>query len=450
MALALETLLSRQKEVFDTFIANNGREVSIMPLVKKYIIEDGVEDNMYSYTKIFDYMNMYINSNQPTEEELETYKKVTTISDETKLKRGKEIVLLLIENRMHWKEVSILAKKFAMEDGKLYSYPSETMHEWRKFFLQNNHDEDIIRNYNIARELNKKRVSTNYDVLLIDKLLEFESQEKAVTFIEQLKISRTSLKALLDAYKVLFPTKKDEAQQVDELINEAFKDTPLQPKKFAEYTIEKRQDRIIRFKNLLEEYTISDIERISDLFEKYNFTKYSFPETLKDMQVSNDKIISLLIDKYEIKVATIMNKRINEINQIINGLFNGINYNGTYYKMNLYDIKMITDMPIEELMHYAFKFIPRQDYTKFKKFMDNKLACRKYPTKQELFESVNYGKSGRMATDEEKWAVIDFMEEQGWPYQTQLFMDTISRYMDNLIDLHNNEVIEEDIPKMNK
>ena len=36
MAILLETILKRQKEVFDLYIANNGREVSLQPLVKKY------------------------------------------------------------------------------------------------------------------------------------------------------------------------------------------------------------------------------------------------------------------------------------------------------------------------------------------------------------------------------------------------------------------------------
>lgn len=451
MALPLETLLARQKEVFNVFIANNGREVSIMPLVKKYSQEDGLIDTPYSYTKIFDYIKMYVNSDRITEEELAIYQGLLDVPEELKIKRGKEIVTFLIENRMNWKEVAILAKKYAMEDGRFLSYPAETMKEWRRIFLNQNQDEEIIKNYQAARELNRRRVSQEYDVLLLDKLLEFKSIEEAAKFIESINISRVSLMGLLDAYKVLFPTKQDETKRVQEIIDLAFKDTQAISKNFIQHTETKRQERVINFKALLEEFTISDIERIDTLYSKYNFTKYTFNETLKDMQVSNDKIISLLIDKYELKIATIINRRVEEVKQILSGLYNGINYNGAFHKLNFYDVKIITDMSIDELLWYAYKFSPRADYFKLKEFINNKTACRKYDTKEELFESVNYGQGGRMATDEEKLLVINFMEEQGWPYQTQLFMDTMSRYMMNLIDLDPlPDDLKEESPKMNK
>ena len=57
MAILLETILTRQKEVFDMFIANNGREVALQPLIKQYSFED---DITYPHTIIRDYLKMYI------------------------------------------------------------------------------------------------------------------------------------------------------------------------------------------------------------------------------------------------------------------------------------------------------------------------------------------------------------------------------------------------------
>ena len=435
MALPIETLLIRQKEVFDTFIASNGKEVSIMPLVRKYSKEDGIEINTHSPSKILDYIKMYVESDRITEEELSKYKSLLDIPLETKLARGKEIALFLTVNRMSWKEAPILGKKYTQEDGKFHMYTKETLVEWLSLFLSQNKDMEIERNYQAAKELKKKRISKEYNVLLLDKVLDFKTQEEAISFIKSIDISRVSMNGLLESYRILFPTKIEEVKRIGSIIEEAFKEQPKISPAFVQYNEDKRKERIIKFKELLEEYTVSDIERIDLLLPKYGLTKCAFEELLKDLQVGDNKIIRLLIDKYELKIAAIISRRVEEVNQILSGINNGINYNGLFYRFNFYDLKIITDMSMDEIKWYAYKFTARSDYKRIKDFIDIKTNCRKYNTKEELFQAVNFGHSGRMATDEEKMLVIEYMERNNWPFQTQLFMDTISRYMNNLIEI---------------
>lgn len=453
MALPIETLLIRQKEVFDTFIQNNGREVSIMPLVRKYSKEDGIEINTHSPSKILDYIKMYVESDRISDEELAKYQSLLEIPLEKKIARGKEIALFLTANRMSWREAPILGKKYTQEDGKFQMYPKEALVEWLSLFLSNNTDLEIERNYQAAKELKKKRVSKEYNVLLLDSLIEFKTIEEAASFVKSIDISRISMNGLLDSYKILFPTKKEEAERIKLIIEEAFKEQQKIPAAFIQYNEDKTKERTIKFKELLEEYTVSDIERIDVLLPKYGFTKCGFEELLKDLQVGDNKIIRLLIDKYELKIVSIINRRVEEVKLILSGLNNGINYNGSFYKFNFYDLKTITDMSMDEIKWYAYKYVARADYKKIKDFIDIKTNCRKYNTKEELFNAVNFGHAGRMATDEEKMTVIEFMEANNWPLQTQLFMDTISRYMNSLIMIENNEdeTQELEMPtKMNK
>ena len=136
MAVMLETILKREKEVFDTFISNNGREISLQPLLIKYSKEDLNESEKYPYTILFDYLKMYTTSLLISEEELEQYKKAAYLPKNTILKRGREVIERLIENNNHWNEIGVVSKQYALEDGRYRSYSSETLKEWVNTYLK--------------------------------------------------------------------------------------------------------------------------------------------------------------------------------------------------------------------------------------------------------------------------------------------------------------------------
>ena len=453
MAILLETILKRQKEVFDLYIANNGREVSLQPLVKKYSEEDLENGQLYPFVKVFEYLKLYISSENISEQELEEYNRVTTMNYEMKFNRGKEIVMYLIENQNRWNEMAVLAKKYAVEDGRFRSYTSDELKEWRRVFLENNKDEELDKTYRTVVELSRNRKNTGYDLNLLKKLLEFNNIEEAAKFVTKISISQKSFNTLVSAYQTIYPNKKTELEYIKSVREEVFNKKENTTKFVPSATIAaKKEQKLIRFKNMLEEYLTSDIEKISDLYSKYEFRDYSFKEFYKDMEATEDKILQLLMNQYEAKITAIAEIRREEVNKILIGIVSGVSYGGAYRKINYYDIKMITDMSLDDILKYAHKFFTRREYELIKTFVENKLISRTYQTKEELFASVNYGRNGKMVSDEEKWMVINFIESNNWPYSTQLFLDTICRYLDKelVIEEEQEEVLEENKAKMNK
>lgn len=445
MAVLLETILTRQKEVFDMFIANNGREVALQPLIKQYSFED---DTTYPHTIIRDYLKMYISSLNATEEDIKKYKKASTISDALKIKRGKEIVERLIENNVNWSEMSIFAKRYAIEDGKFRSYESHDLHEWKRLFLTNNTDKDLDTRYRKAVELKNKRKKSGYDLELLKELLEYQDIDKAKDFIISISISNKSITELLNAYIIIYPNNVTEITYLREAIEKAFENTQPTGKFVQNNKVqEKKQQRLLNFKNMIEEYVISDIEKIEVLFDKYNYTSYQFEETLKDMEATTDNIMRILLDNYEAKLASIAETRRNEVERIIIGITYGVCYGEEYQRFNMYDLKMITDMSNNDIKKYAHKYFTPQEYKLVTSFLDNQGDTR-YKTRDELFSSINYGRNGRMVTEEEKWLAIEYMESNNWGYSSRLLMDILKRYMDNNITLSSNT--DEIEIKMNK
>lgn len=452
MAVTLSKVLEREKEVFDAYIANSGREVALQPLIRKYSQEDLPDGQVYPFIKVFDYLKLYVSSNIITPEELEKFNEASEVDYNKKVARGKEIVELLIENRCRWSEVSILSKKYAIEDGKFRSYSSDTLKEWRRLFLSQNTDVELEKMYRTVVELSRNRETSGYDLMLLDKVTEYKSIEEAAKFIAAINISYKSITTLLNAYKTVYPNKNEEFAFITKVIAEAFKEE-TNNKKFIPTASDsaKKVQKIINFKNILEDYLTADVEKIESLFAKHHFTKYSFEEIYKDMEGTTDPILKMLINQYEAKLIAIGEVRREEVEQILRGLVNGISYGGAYRRFNYYDLKQITDMSLDDILKYAHKFFTRREYEMIKNFIQTRLISRTYRTREELFESVNYGKNGRMVTDEEKWDVITFMEANNWPYSTQLMIDTLSRYMDNdVVFFENNEITEEIEIKMNK
>lgn len=454
MALALETLLKRQKEIFEVFIANKGREVSLLPLVQKYRQEEGENHKTITFSKIYDYLRLYVSSNNISPSELEVYTRVTTMSDETKIKRGEEIVRLLVANRCDWREVSALAIKYAKEDGRIRSYTSETMKEWRSLFLINNKNDPLTIMYRKVLELSRNRTTQGYDILLLDKIVECPDLTSAMEFVRSIKISRTSLMDLLSAYRVVYPTKTDEQAFLIDCINGVF--AKSQNTQRYNPTIDpKKTQKLNNFKELLEEYTITDIEDIDTILGKHNFTKYSFNEFLKDQRASNDKVLQLLIDKYDLKTMSINARRSQELETILGYILNGICYGKEFLKFNSYDLKMTTDLSWDDIIKYATRLLRQGELVTIRRFIENITANREYETPEELVEAVNYGITGTMATLEDKWTVAEFMTSQGWPYNAQLFTDTLARYLHHDIAIQKTMIpstseTEEIVGKMNK
>ena len=128
---------------------------------------------------------------------------------------------------------------------------------------------------------------------------------------------------------------------------------------------------------------------------------YGFEEMYKDMEGSMDPIIRMLIDQYDAKQIAIGQIRKEEVEKILFGIVSGVTYGTSYKKMNYYDIKAITDMSLDDILKIANKYFTQREYEMIKEFIQNRLISRTYKTRDELFNSINYAKNGRYATDEE-------------------------------------------------
>ena len=172
----------------------------------------------------------------------------------------------------------------------------------------------------------------------------------------------------------------------------------------------------------------------------------------KDMEGNIDPIIRMLIDQYDAKQIAIGQVRKEEVEKILFGIVSGVTYGNSYKKLNYYDIKAITDLSLDDILKVGSKYFTQREYEMIKEFIQNRLISRTYKTRDELFNSINYAKNGRYATDEEKWMVISYMEFHKWPYSSQLMMDTLVRYIDGdiTLSLPTEDLTEETEIKMNK
>lgn len=429
-SIDLETHLIRRREVFNHYITNRGREISLLPLLKKYSAEDGIPKPGYSFEYIEGLLIQYLESDEISREQTVSYNNTKKISKNIIMKRGREIIMAMIESKCDWSVVVKLGEKYAKEDGKIRPYSDSILYKYRNYYFDHTDEEDIKIQYAIVFELAKRSTTSGYDIEFVNSITKMESVEKAVALVKNVGISKTSLKSLRNAYGVLYPANEKELGVIDEIIENAY--APETPVKFVESDGPSKSAlaRIERLKPLLEDYLCSDYESIEVLFPQHKFTKYSFKEVLKDTTESRDLILRNLLDKYFAKEDSILMSKKMVTDSIVDGIKNGVNYGKGFRTFNTFDLFQLTRMTVPKIVPYLYKLYNKSLAISIKEKLEKMVTSRTYETADELMASVNYSLNGRTLTDEEKLLIVTFMEQGGWPYMTNLFNDTARRYIE--------------------
>lgn len=428
--ISIDEYLKRQKDVFNTYVESHGRETSLLPLIDEYKKNDKVD---YREEDVLRYLTSYIKSNLITKEELDSYNQTRVISNEIIFRRGKTIVKALIQSQGDQSELTKYASYFARQDGKFNPYPMRYIYKCRDYYLTHSKNQTLVGCYKTIINLVKRG---EYDVELLNQILALESNQEAIKFINQINISKASLRTLIEEYKVLYPANNDDINRLNNIYKEAYKFNE-KVVKFIDLKPEHEtlNERIKKLKRILEEYLISDIRDISDLYPKYRFTDYKFRETIKDAKTGNDIILNSLLNKYFAKEQYILEQIKNIIDKIIQAYENGVFYGNGYRKMNLYDYYILkVEYTTDELITYAKKIYNRNDYNKIVTILRS--FKEKQVTSSSLLNTLSKDKS---LTNEQIEDVISYLEYSNLPLSEELFYATLERYNDKDIEFENNE-----------
>lgn len=423
--IKLNDYLKRQKELFSAYINSSGKEISVNPFVSVYSKEDG---NAYTSEDLLRYIDSYVKSNLISEEEKASFEATKLVPNDIIFKRGRIIIDAIIESQGNTKDLDKLGREFAKKDGKLHPYDQKYLLKCRDYYLKTSKNADVLLAYKNVCELVTRG---SYDIELPIKILEIKDNKKAIEFISRINISKSSLRRLVNEYETLYPANTANITRLNYLLKEAYK-TENTVVKFFETKIshDRVQDRLINLRRMLEEYLISDIEDISELFDKYHFNSYKFNETLKDAKTGRDLLLNNLITKYEAKRISINNTYKDTISKIMQAKTNGINYGYGYREFNLYDYYMIKgDSKDEDLCKYAYEIYEPEDADAIVNVI--KEYTTESSSSRELLQELH--------KDENPDLILDYLEYANLPLCEEMFEAVSTRFKDNDISF---EVVE--------
>lgn len=427
--IKLNDYLKRQNELFDAFITSSGREVSVEPFVDIYSKEDGVS---YSCEDLLRYITSYVKSKRITESELEKYENTKKVPNDIIFKRGRIIIEAIIESQGNTKDLDKFGREFAKKDGRIHPYDQKYLLKCRDYYLHTSKNADILLAYKNVCELVSRGT---YDIELPIKILEISDNKKAIEFINRINISKSSLRSLVNEYETLYPANTANITRLNFLLKEAYKTSNTLVKFYeAKLSHDTIKDRLIDLRRMLEEYLISDIEDISELFDKYHFNSYKFSETLKDAKTNKDVLLNNLIAKYEAKSLSINNSYKEVITKIMQAAANGINYGYGYREFNVYDYYMIKNgISLDTLIKYTNEIYEKESAN----------AIISVLSQFELDSTSSYEELKEVHTSDNANIIFDYIEYANLPLSEEMYEAVEKRFADNDISF---EVV--DTPKV--
>ena len=433
-AINIDKYLKRQQEIFNAYIEANGKEVSILPFIESYSKEDNEE---YTKENIFNYLNSYIKSNQISESDKEKYNQTRLVSNSLIFKRGRIITEVLIENQGSFDILPKYQAHFAKKDGKLEPYSQKYLLKCRDYYLSHTDNKGILLSYQKVVELANRG---NYDVELLTKILEIPDNKSAIDFIRRINISKLSLKTLIDEYKTIYPANQKSIDRLNKIYKKAFK---VEPKvvKFIEYKENRDtlENKLITLRRILEEYLMSDIEDINEIFPKYNYNEYKFNEIIKDAKTGSDIILNNLINKYYAKVLSITNSYKELIEAIMQAKYNGINYGYGYREFNIYDYYTLKNgASSNTLLAFAKKIYNQDDFLKVKDIINEYNQDDLKLSKDKLREEISN-------KNENTDLILDYLEYAKLPFTKDMYEAVLDRFENKDITFE----IEENVKVVN-
>ncbi len=258
-----------------------------------------------------------------------------------------------------------------------------------------------------------------------------QDNKKAISFINRINISKSSLRKLVNEYETLYPANTANITRLNYLLKEAYK-TGSDLVKFYEAKVshDTIKDRLTALRRMLEDYLISDIEDISDLFDKYGFNSYKFTETIKDALSSKDMLLHSLINKLEAKTLSINNSYKEILTKIMQAKYNGINYGYGYREFNTYDYYMLKNgVDRDKLIEYANKIYEPDDANAIISVISEYEVDS--PLLREELETFYQSSDSSL--------ILDYLEYSNIPLSLETFRAVQTRFHENDISF---EVIE--------
>ncbi|MCH5166465.1 MAG: hypothetical protein J1F35_01100 [Erysipelotrichales bacterium] len=414
--VALDEYIKRQHDVFNAYISSNGKESSVLPFVSEYSKSDEIE---YTPENIINYLNSYIKSKQISNQEVKQYNQTRLIPNDIIFKRGRIITEMLIENQGSKEILPRYQAYFAKKDGKLQPYSESYILKCRDYYLEHTKNQAILFAYQNVEELATRG---KYDIELITKVLAIKDNTQALDFLNRINISKVSFGNLVTEYQTLYPADLGNLARLrflyDNLHNQISKVVKFVNVKEHKETLEYR---LLSLRRILEEYLMSDIENISELFTKHNFNEYKFNELLKDAELSKDRILHGLINKYNAKKASVNNSYKSILDLIIKAKRNGINYGYGYRELNIYDYYTIKNgISSKTLLDYAKNVYDVDTYNEVKDIIDNFNQDDISNTKEELLNSIS-NKNNKTTL------IIDYLEFASLPLTIEMYEGVLER-----------------------
>lgn len=421
--IGLDNLLARQREIFTAY-TSSGRETDLLPLLDQYSMEDR---QVYTIEKAYRYLLLYTTSKNIRDEELVRINELQKIDPNLIFKRGKKIIQILIKSNNDQKQLYLLAASFAKIDGRINPYPVSYVKKALEYYITHSKNHELIGTYYAVVELTKNSENREFNLSLIEELIKLNNIVTAVAFIKNINISDVRLNNLVNSYCVLYPANTDELMYLKQLMA-LYKDNS-KSKIIPEKEIEKRIS-IKKLKRILEDYLISDIEDIKEIFAKYEVSEYEFNEALKDIVFKNDPILISLIDKYNIKKQLMAEYRHSLIKNIGNSIISGINYGNGFREYNEYDFLVQShNLSITTICEIVKEIFTTDESDYIINVLMNLDLTPKYTCINDLSSRIGvFSKKGRNLTDKEKDVILSFIEENKFPINNSVFFATCERY----------------------
>lgn len=372
----LETSLKRQKEVFDSYIANNGKTTNLLPLLERFAKEDGKKS--YPASRLEEYLELYIASNRLTEEERALFNSTKMQSSDKVYERGKVLCHYFIISGGNWDFLLTFGAIYSEEDEHITPYTKIALSKYLNFYLNNTKNKKKLAAY----EYVKKHHDKYEDILNMNTIAD------QIALCLEIEISDITLQEMGG---------EDLAQELKK--NEKYR---------KHINVWNRN-----LKKLLNDFLISDDEIIQDrMLITHNFSRHSFSEALKTARRETDSPLLELIAQYDNKCSVVENQKVKKISTLLQSLIYGINYNGKIRETNLYDYYELVNMPYDETLRLAQKYFDDDSSKLIANFIHKKTENDAKITRS---ENRNY-------------MISEYMEGKGWPASVNLYKAIEERY----------------------
>ncbi len=433
--MATEVELKRGKELFNALLKNEGLEAALLPFLPKYNKEDGQE---YNFTTLLNYLQIYKQSEYVSKEDVARYNKLRSISKETLLKRGKEICDTQIDNKFRVASLEELGARYAQEDKRYLPYSKPLLDRMSNAYLKTASPE-YIEKYRECMELSKRSTTDGLSFDTLKIIAKYKNPMEALVYLHEHNISYESLKALRNAYFQIHPEDlltRIAIDSVEALI--LFERNRIGKEKTKAGNNEKNQERhkakIDKLKGIMTDYINSGKDNLEECIKRggYNATK-SFFEALNDEKDIKDEEFKNLYQKYLSTEASFASERRKLALTLEDYYDNGVYYGHENRQFSLYDYYALTDKSIEEVRKILRTYLSIGKANHISVFIGNLIITNKFANREAFIEQLKY--LYPTMDRKERDIIIDYMEDNNWPYSVTLFKDIWVRLADGLITI---------------